>query len=241
MRLAFSKLQTSQYIYQMPNPGEAGTPKYALLAALLVLVTMILSVAIVVVYLNSPADQTPAAIASTRPSINLPIPLANYTGATEADEVFGSICANYPDVVAHAHKAALVRFHPGTQMNRNGPGGKGRMPGAYSPLVQWCRPGGGIGLWGIYEYWGGGSYVAVYRLRPLDGWNGIESCTLEIQSNAGNNLIASYVPKPAELKPTQWVDVPVAFTLGQRTQIEFRFWAGTNGFAVDRIYLFRLA
>ncbi|MGD0389413.1 MAG: hypothetical protein ABSC42_10715 [Tepidisphaeraceae bacterium] len=215
-------------------------PKHALPAALLVLVTLILSVAIVVAYLDLPADQTPVVTASTPPPSNLPIPLANFTGATEADEVFASICANYPDVVAHASKAVLVRFHTGTQMNRAGPGGKGPMPGAYSPLVQWCHPGGGIGFWGIYEYWSSGSYVAVYRLRPLDGWNGIESCTLEIQSNGGNNLIASYVPKPAELKPTQWVDVPVAFTLPQRKQIEFRFWAGTNGFAVDRIYLFRL-
>jgi len=215
-------------------------PKHAPLAALLVLVTVILSVAIGVAYFDLPADQTPVVIASTRPSTDLPIPLANFTGATEAEAVFASICANYPDVVAHAHKAVLVRFHPGTQMNRNGPGGKGPMPGGYSPLVQWCQPAGGIGLWGIYEYWGSGDYVAVYRLRPLAGWNGIESCTLEIQSDAGNNLIASYVPKPAELKPAQWVDVPVAFTLGQRTQIEFRFWAGTNGFAVDRIYLFRL-
>jgi hypothetical protein len=224
----------------MGNPGEFTMPKHALLAALLVLLTLILSVAIVVAYLELSADQTPVITASTSPSINLPIPLANFTTVTEADEVFASICANYPDIVAHAHKAVLVRFHTGAHMHRNGPGGKGPMPGSYSPIVQWCHPRGGIGLWGIYENWSSGRYVAVYRLRPLDGWNGVESCTLEIQSNAGNNLIASYVPKPAELKPAQWVNVPVAFTLGQRTQIEFRFWAGTNGFAVDRIYLFRL-
>ena len=226
----------------MKNAGEFTMPKHSLLAISLVLVTVILSVVIVIGYLDLPAYQPPGVItpSPTPPPINLPIPLANVTGAPEADEVFASICANYPDVVAHSHQAVLVRVHTGTQLHRNGPGGMGPMLGAYSPSVQWCRPGGGIGLWGIYEYWNPGSYFAVYRLRPLDGWNGIESCTLEIQSNAGNNLIASYVPRPAELKATQWVNVPVAFTLPQRTRIEFRFWAGTNGFAVDRIYLFRL-
>ncbi|MGA2440690.1 MAG: hypothetical protein ABSH08_07015, partial [Tepidisphaeraceae bacterium] len=71
-------------------------PKHALLAALLVLVNLILSVAIVATYLDLPADQTPVVIASTPPPIDVPIALTNLTAATEADEVFALICANYP-------------------------------------------------------------------------------------------------------------------------------------------------
>jgi len=211
-------------------------PNRALLAALLLFILTI-SAACVVGYLEFFTDQSTAATSPTRAAAGLAIPI---DVDSKADDILASLSANYPDVAARAHQAVLVRSHDGIEMKRNGPGGKEPMPGAYSELVQWCKPGGGIGLWGIYEYWSSGSYVAVFRVRPLDGWDGNESCTLEIQSNNGNNRIASYIPKPGELKAGQWVNVPVAFTLGQRTKIEFRFWAGANGFAVDRIYLYRL-
>jgi hypothetical protein len=213
----------------------------ARVAAGFVLLSLLAAVIFIFVYFweSMPPKVVIESTPASRPA--LPMPLTNTTDAAEADDIFASICANYPGAVAHARKADLVRFHSSIQMKRNGPGGEGPMPGAYSRVVQWCHPGGGIGLWGIYERWGAGRYVAVYRIRPLDGWDGNESCTLEIQSNAGSTQIAAYVPKPTELKPGQWVDVPVTFTLPQRIQIEFRFWAGANGFAVDRIYLFRLS
>lgn len=163
------------------------------------------------------------------------IQVTNATTAREGSAILGEVAAKFPDAVAGVRRATLLKFHDAAEIKKSGEFES--VAGAYSPHPVVVND-GGTSLWGVYEAWPAGRYLIVYRLQAIKDLSGDDTCFIDVAHN-GKTIAGKHVAG-SDLKAGQWTAYPDPLTLGEKTKIEYRFWAHRHAFAVDRVYVYRL-
>ncbi len=166
------------------------------------------------------------------PVVRVKVAKAN---AREAQQVIDDVAAHFPTVLKDVRQLELLRYHDASEFKTTGNGHPQKLPGSFS-----ATPMGGsdsfILFWGIYEKWGSGNYLFVYRVEALTGPRKTDVCFLDVCKDG--NTQAQRRPNASDFDPGHWRAMPVSITLTQPTTLEYRLWPNADSIALDRLYIF---